>query len=363
MKQIIYIFLAALMALGAISCNKDKNINKEKALFNESDLIGYWACTKDLDTGEQNPSYSFFASPNHHIKICEYGDVYEGSWAIKGNKLVLSGEDFNGWDATLKELDAKHLVWSANWGEEDRSFNEAYTNISRILPGAWKNVGPDAWYVVTIDESGTSNWKKNGTEDAGTFDWCLDIEGGCVIIRFGDENSSWSDKQIILEKSDDFLKVKSKTEATVTFERLGTGGWEVESEDTDEAGSSPLIYAWYYYDEDKDGYDICFSDVLDFDNRKASNWAYVDLAKSFCGQEHSLTEGLDTDSWSFYGSTKTLYFSNGYFSSGTIFLSIDEENKTITFRFNGTTKSGEKIKINYEGPAEQTDDFAYPFAD
>ena len=361
MKRIFTLIFAALMVLGAVSCDKDKGKNKGVNIFSESDLIGYWACTKDLDDGTENPSYSLSVSADHRIFIDDDGEQFEGGWAIKKNKLVLSGEDFEGWDVTLKELDGKHFVWDANWGEENHRYQEAYTNISRTLPGAWKNVGPDAWHVVTIDESGTSIWKKNGTDDAGTLDWYLSIDSGRVIIYFGDENSTWSDRQTIIEVSDNLLKVKSNTETTETFERLGTGGWEVES-DSEGVVSFPLCCAWYYYDEGRDGYDICFSDVPDFSNRKESNWAYVDLPKSLCGEEHSLTDGLDTYLWSFYGSTKTLYFSNGDFSSGTIFLSIDEEKKTATLRLDGVTEEGNKIKINYEGPVEQKDDFAYPYA-
>ena len=55
-----------------------------------------------------------------------------------------------------------------------------------------------------------------------------------------------------------------------------------------------------------------------------------------------------------------MFFDNGDFSSGTIFLSIDEGNKTVVFRMSDTKPNGTKIKINYEGPAEQTDDFADP---
>ena len=144
---------------------------------------------------------------------------------------------------------------------------------------------------------------------------------------------------------------------------LGLGFWEVESEDAEKAGSSSLFHAWYYYSEEDGGYDICFSDNDDFENRLNSNWALVDLHKSFCGEEHSLTENLDMDSgiWNFYGGTKTYTrFDDRIFTEGTIFLDVNMENNSIVFRLNGTTISGAKIKIEYVGSAKRMDNLVDP---
>ena len=144
----------------------------------------------------------------------------------------------------------------------------------------------------------------------------------------------------------------------------GVGFWKVESENAQEAGSSSLYHAWYYYDEDNDGFDICFSDNDVFSNRANSNWAYVDLPKSFCGQEHSLTESLNIDGWGFYGGTRTLEFNHEDadkgFTEGTIYLNVNMDNNSIVFRLSGTTKSGAKVKIDYVGSAKRMDEFVRP---
>ena len=142
---------------------------------------------------------------------------------------------------------------------------------------------------------------------------------------------------------------------------MGLGFWNVESEDDSYVGYSNLYHAWYYFDEQKEGFDICFSDKGNFSNRSKSQWAYVDLAKSFCGVEHSLTENLDSDNWGFYGATKTSeIFYDISFSEGTVFLNVDMEANSIVFRLNGTTERGNKIKIDYVGSAKRMDDMVDP---
>lgn len=140
----------------------------------------------------------------------------------------------------------------------------------------------------------------------------------------------------------------------------GVGFWKVESDNAEAAGSSSLYHAWYYYNEVKDGFDICFSDEDVFSNRSNSNWAWVDLAKSLCGEEHSLTENLDTEDWSFYGGTRTVSFLGGGFSSGTVYLKVNMENNSVTFRLNGTKNNGDKIKIDYVGSAKRMDENVCP---
>ena len=139
----------------------------------------------------------------------------------------------------------------------------------------------------------------------------------------------------------------------------GVGFWKVESDNAEAAGSSSLYHAWYYYNEVKDGFDVCFSDEDVFSNRSNSNWAWVDLAKSLCGEEHSLTENLDTDDWNFCGGTRTASFFSG-FSSGTVYLKVNMENNSVTFRLNGTKSNGDKIKIDYVGSAKRMDEYVTP---
>ena len=141
----------------------------------------------------------------------------------------------------------------------------------------------------------------------------------------------------------------------------GVGFWKVESDNAEEEGYSSLYHAWYFYSEDRDAYEICFSDKDVYANRHNSNWAYVDLAEFFCGVEHSLTEDLNVEGkWNFYGGTRSLKFFNKKFSDGTIYLKVDLEKNSVVFRLNGTTEAGAKIKIDYVGSAKRMDEMVCP---
>ena len=141
----------------------------------------------------------------------------------------------------------------------------------------------------------------------------------------------------------------------------GVGFWKVESTNAEKSGSSSIYHAWYYYDQEKDGFDVFFSDENDFSNRANSNWAYVDLAKEFCGEEHSLTEDLDSESWVFYVETKTSgSYTDVEFTEGTVFLNVDMKKNSVILRLNGTSTQGDKVKIDYVGSARRMDEFVCP---
>ncbi len=58
--------------------------------------------------------------------------------------------------------------------------------------------------------------------------------------------------------------------------------------------SFPLRYAWFFYSEPKDGYNIVFSDQPDFSALSESNYFAIDIPKSSCGTKMDVTTGLSS---------------------------------------------------------------------
>jgi len=117
----------------------------------------------------------------------------------------------------------------------------------------------------------------------------------------------------------------------------------------------------YFYNASREGYDILFVDVPDFDFESMDYLPYnnigVDLHKSLLGT-HDLTENLDTQSWSFYFYLSYTCYYTGDFESGSMTLNIDEEADTIVFKIDGILKeTGQHIRANYSGPAQKVSDY------
>ncbi len=224
MKRIFSILCLALVLFSA--CKKDK---EKGAKFSIDDLMGLWACTEHFGMdGNESPytaqNTSFQCNVNELIHFAPYyGD---GSWTYKnlkfdGDKLILDeGEE---WEMKLQiiKLDGKHLTWHQLY--EDDIVKESYLNIPKILPGTWKFSWLNAWYIVTIDESGASVWKKNGTADAGSYDMNVIILEDKIAIAFGDYNSSnpsgWYDILTLTSVSEDRLEATNKDNGPVIIER------------------------------------------------------------------------------------------------------------------------------------------------
>ena len=117
----------------------------------------------------------------------------------------------------------------------------------------------------------------------------------------------------------------------------------------------------YYYDYAKEGYNILFLDVPDFDFESITEIPYnnigVDLHKSLLGT-HDLTEDLDTNSWYFYFYVAYRQYYTGDFESGSMTLNVNEETGTIEFKIDGILKeTGQRIRANYTGPAQKVSEY------
>ena len=139
----------------------------------------------------------------------------------------------------------------------------------------------------------------------------------------------------------------------------GVGLWKVDSTVDSYCGSSELYHAWYYYNEEQDGYDVWFSPEDNLADLIGANFAYIDIPGKFCGEERDLTNDLSTEDWVFYCGTKTLeIYGNTEFTKGKVFLSVNQKNNSIVFRLSGTSSHGgaeSDIKIEYVGNAKRLD--------
>ena len=98
------------------------------------------------------------------------------------------------------------------------NFLSVYTNISTLLPGKWEISWTDRWYIVTIDDSGSSSWLMEGTVDVGKYAWSLDIVNGNALIKF--TGPGWQDEITIQAiVTDELLVANNAANGKVTFER------------------------------------------------------------------------------------------------------------------------------------------------
>ena len=187
---------------------------QEGERFNEKDLEGVWFCTRSMDDSAMGSSaglgYSF--SADHKYKEYSYGtDVVNGSWAFSGNKLTLSSTE----GISLVFLDNKHMCWIRDLGNYNLYYHERYTNLTRILPGTWKASWTGAWFIVTINEDGTSSWKEEGSVNSGDYDWTLNYvsaDNSYPVPVLSFSGSGWSDQLTFTEVTDDmFVFTSAKT--------------------------------------------------------------------------------------------------------------------------------------------------------
>ena len=138
--------------------------------------------------------------------------------------------------------------------------------------------------------------------------------------------------------------------------------FSLKTEIADFDQSYPLLYAWYYYSEGREGYDIIFSDQPDFSNLKESNFFALDIHKSLCGTKQAITSSLSTENWVcffLYGSTNPKRYHDYEFKEGTLFVDVSEDGQ-ITMEVDGTTSEGLHIRAKFEGQGERMDQFVSP---
>ena len=223
MKRIFGVLALALVFFSA--CKKeDKGKDKdttpveETPLFNESDLIGYWACYESVEqngTVTQSPPYAFAAYSDHTFQYSSEIIHSPCTWEIDGDDLSVEIDGVK--KTTLTQLDGKHLTLKQDWHGD--VYTDSYINISRILPGTWKISLPGTTYIVEIEDNGHSSWLREGTTDVVYYDWTLDLNTGRVVVCFGDEGSDWYNPLTLKSVSDDHFEAKNKNDSTVTLER------------------------------------------------------------------------------------------------------------------------------------------------
>ena len=140
-------------------------------------------------------------------------------------------------------------------------------------------------------------------------------------------------------------------------EPLVLGYWKVESENASLRGQSDLCYAWYnyFYNElDEAGvYSILFLPTDDKDHWKDYDYVYLCLPISKEGKNLNLADNLNEQEhgdFAFFAGTKTIFIGNESYT-GSMSLNVDRENNSIAFKLDGTSPDGDKVKIEYDGPA------------
>ena len=136
--------------------------------------------------------------------------------------------------------------------------------------------------------------------------------------------------------------------------------WKVKSTHGNDGGSD-LNYAWYFYDEERDGYSFVFSLKDNLDSYYNDGYVWVDLPKSRCGEKHNLTETLSSSTpspgWTFMGATSTISIKDGNFTDGTISVTINEEKGKVLFQMQGTLKNNETIRVRYSGKVPRVNNY------
>ena len=129
------------------------------------------------------------------------------------SKLIITSDDGSGYpDIVIQSLDGVHMFY------QQAGESAYYTNMEKFMPGTWKASWQDAWFIVTMDESGTSTWKRAGTVSAGTYDWSLEFKGSRIVVKF--TGATWNDQLLVLGITDGKLEMKNKDGGHVDFERV-----------------------------------------------------------------------------------------------------------------------------------------------
>ena len=207
--------MAALMALGTLSCKKDNE--HYSGNFDEKDLIGRWACTKVVHsdgTADLNPQFAYLFNADHTGEVRYWGTPYAVSWKLeKGAKLTMRQGDGTTWSPMIiGALDGLHLFYT----QEGSSFY--YTNMEKLLPGSWSVKIGSVTYTVTIDKSGTSTWKQSGGAELGAHTWSLGFDESRVVFKV--TGPKINDDFKIWTVSDDQLDALDNTSTNVKFTRL-----------------------------------------------------------------------------------------------------------------------------------------------
>ena len=151
--------------------------------FRENDLIGVWACTRELDLyfGSMYPSintdFSMFFSPDHKVAIRYDSSLENYSWALGGDQLVVEGYYTN---ISMKELDGRRMSHVADYGGGNVWYN-TFVNLTAILPGKWIDVeqsGESYYSCIEFKADGKVVYTEAGSGETETYAWTLGFESG-----------------------------------------------------------------------------------------------------------------------------------------------------------------------------------------
>ena len=190
--------------------------------FKVNNIIGTWMRSGWRNFGTESSDYrvsSCIFAPDNTCVLSWTGvanNASDNHWSVSKYDGIydLRIIDSNGPSLyTMEYLDEKHMALLSR-----DNFLSVFTNISTLLPGKWKISWTDRWYIVTIDDSGSSSWLMEGTVDVGKYAWSLDIVKGNALIKF--TGPGWQDEITIQTiVTDELLVANNAANGKVTFER------------------------------------------------------------------------------------------------------------------------------------------------
>ena len=232
------------------------------------------------------------------------------------------------------------------------------------------------YFAIDIPKSSCGT-KMDVTTGLSSADWY------CVIYYGSVNKRSYSDSELtegtmLVDVTDDgeiIMEVDVKTPEGLQIQASFKGQGKAEEGyiftgfdnqafyylDSEFTGFYP-IYAWYYYDKEKGGYDILLMDQPDLSKRAESNSFVIDLHESFCGKSNDMTTSLkytspEGDTWNFYFFVCDRIFSNGSFSGGSVWLEVDRDKNFITLEMMGDNIHNTHFDIFYKGPAIRSEEY------
>lgn len=158
------------------------------ASFHEKDLIGVWACTRELGINyssqypDINPDCSLFFTPDHKVSI-RYGSSLDNySWALGGDQLAVEGF-YTG--ISLKELDGRRMSCVMDYGS-GYVYYYNFVNLTAILPGKWidyDSSGNNFYSCMEFMADGKIVCTEAESGETVTYNWALGFAEGIARPR------------------------------------------------------------------------------------------------------------------------------------------------------------------------------------
>lgn len=318
MKKLLYLLVAALMALTVVSCEKGNKTKKNPYFFSLKTEIA------DFDQ-----SYPLLYAWYYYSETLKGYDIV---FSDQPDFTSLKENNFFALDIHKSFCGTKQAITSSlsteDWG---CFFLNGSTNPNRYDDNEFK----EGTLFVDVSEDGHITMEVVGTT----------LDGVQIRAKFDGQG----------ERMDQFVSP-------------GVYLDEVHYSSDSKTEFFRSVYAWYYYDEDCGGYDIIMLDQPDLSKAKEGHYFVFDLHESFCGKFQELTSNLhyaqdENNKWNFYFAISGEQYFGGSCNSGSVFLNVEQEKNFIALHLTGTGKDGGSFVVHYKGRAIRSEGYLSVFLD